>query len=121
MSEILDKRIIFTRLLARLILRANEIGFQAVIDQTKRTSAEAEENAKKGVGISHSLHCDGLAGDLLLYKDGKYLTNSEDYRDLGTFWKGLHPLARWGGDFRDAKGKAKPDGNHFSIEHNGVK
>jgi|SRR6187399_150528 len=124
MKELLEKRILFTRLFARLILRANEIGFQAVVDQTKRTQAEADENAKKGTGISNSLHNLGLAGDLLLFKNGEYLTDSQDYRDLGTFWKGLHPLARWGGDFTVKKRNEvipKPDGNHFSIEHEGVK
>jgi hypothetical protein len=122
MSELYEKRVIFTRCLARLIVRANEKpGQTCAIDQTKRTQAEADANAKKHTGISNSLHNLGLAGDLLLYYDGKYLKDSEDYRDLGTFWKGLHPLARWGGDFKDKKGAPDPDGNHFSIEHDGVK
>jgi hypothetical protein len=32
---------------------------------------------------------------------------------LGKYWKRQHPLCRWGGDFQD--------GNHYSLEHEGVK
>lgn len=61
-------------------------------------------------GIVGSLHELGLAVDLNLFKDGKFLANSADHKPLGDFWKSLHPLARWGGDF-----KPNPDGNHYSM------
>lgn len=115
-----EKRCLFTRLFAKLVVRCSELGYECAIDQVKRTDKEAEENAEAGSGIVNSLHILGLAGDLLLYKDGKYLTKSEDYEQFGIFWEGLHPLCRWGGRFKKG-GKPKPDGNHFSLEHNGVK
>jgi hypothetical protein len=90
-------------------------------EQTKRTQAEADLNAKKGIGISNSLHTIGLAVDLNLFIADKIQTNSEAYRPLGKYWKSLDPLCRWGGDFKDANGKPKPDGMHFSLEHLGVK
>lgn len=95
------------------------------LDQVKRTQAEANANAKSGAGISNSLHLSGLAADLILYLDDPktpaviehdYASRSEDYKILGEKWKTMHPLARWGGDF-----KSRPDGNHFSLEHNGVR
>ena len=54
-----------------------------------------------------------LAIDLNLFRDGAFLQSSEDHRALGEWWEKQHPLARWGGRFMD--------GNHYSLEHGGVK
>jgi hypothetical protein len=59
--------------------------------------------------MKDSLHYIRLAQDLNLFKDGVYLTKSEDYKRLGEAWKAFNPLNRWGGDFKS------PDGNHFSM------
>lgn len=61
--------------------------------------------------MSGSLHFIGLAKDFELFKDGVYLTRTEDYATLGTFWESLGNT--WGGRFGD--------GNHFSISHEGKK
>lgn len=66
-----------------------------------------------GMGIAHSVHRLRLAQDLNIFKDGQYTTNPEDYRPFGEWWKQQHPLARWGGDFKDY--------DHFSFEYGGVK
>lgn len=110
-----EKRCLFTLLIAKLIIWGEANGYNLAADQFKRTEAEAKANAKSGAGISNSLHLIPLAGDLLLYINGVYQTDSEAYRPLGEYWKSLHPLCCWGGDFK------KQDGNHFSLEHNGVK
>lgn len=78
--------------------------------------AEALVNNGKNNGVVNSVHSVGLAVDLNLFRDGIYLSSSEDHAKLGAYWKTLHPLARWGGDFRP-----RPDGNHYSFEYNGVK
>jgi hypothetical protein len=68
-------------------------------------------------GLKHmknSLHYEGLAIDIDLFKDGKYLTQTEDHRVFGEFWEGLHQDCRWGGRF-----KGCPDGNHYSINYQG--
>ena len=78
-------------------------------------------NTTAPTGFKGSLHPKRLAIDLNLFIDGKYQRSTKAHEKLGKFWKGLHPLCRWGGDFRDAKGKPKPDGNHYSIEHRGHK
>jgi hypothetical protein len=57
-----------------------------------------------------SLHYARLAIDLNLFRDGKYLSNTEDHVPLGEYWKSLHPNCRWGGDFSDVK-----DGNHYEF------
>lgn len=83
------------------------------IDEAKRSQAQAQANAKSGAGIANSLHLIPLAADFVLYIDGVYKTETSDYKALGMYWESLSPLARWGGHFKD--------GNHFSLEHNGVK
>jgi len=63
-------------------------------------------------GLKHmpkSLHYEGLAIDIDLFKNGIYLTSTEDHQSFGEFWEGLHPDCRWGGRFRD--------GNHYSLTY----
>lgn len=116
------KRCRFTAAVSKLIDFINsQPGYACAQDQVKRSSAEARANAAKGVGISNSLHLLGLAADILIYKDGVWQDKSEQYKFAGDYWKSLGPDHCWGGDFLDQYGRPKPDGNHFSIEHNGVK
>lgn len=123
MSELTlgQKQRLHVRLTSMLIEHAYLHGYELTWGQTTRTEAEAAANATSGAGIAKSLHIQKLAVDLNLFKDGHFLQNSEDHAPLGAFWKGLHPLCRWGGDFKDKLGRPKPDGNHYSIEHEGVK
>jgi hypothetical protein len=67
------------------------------------------------LGYSHpsSNHKQRLAIDFNLFKDGVFLQGTEDHRPLGEYWESLDPLCRWGGRFND--------GNHYSIEHEGIK
>jgi hypothetical protein len=58
-------------------------------------------------GSKNSLHCSRLAIDLNLFKDGKYLSSSDDHRELGRFWEMLHPQNRSGIRYRD--------GNHYEM------
>lgn len=53
-------------------------------------------------------HYQGLAIDLNLFVNDKYVTDGNDnaWKVLGNYWKSLHPECTWGGDFGDA--------NHFS-------
>lgn len=111
-----QKQRLFTRLVANLIEHAYEIGFELTFAEAYRTPEQARLNAQTGAGISTSLHISRLAIDLNLFKNGKYLTTSEDHRPLGEYWKTLHPLCCWGGDFRP-----RPDGNHYSLTHGGFK
>ena len=71
----------------------------------------AEAYRRKGVGNSWSLHRKRLAIDLNLFKDGRYLTSTKAHRRFGEFWERLG--GSWGGRFGD--------GNHYSLEHGGVK
>lgn len=77
--------------------------------------AEKILNNGKAGGITRSLHQERLAIDTNLFKDGKYLTASSDWKEIGEYWESLHPLCRWGGRFTN------PDGNHLSMTFEGVK
>lgn len=110
-----EKQRLFTRLVADLIKFAYAAGYELTFGEVLRRPAVAAENATKGTGIANSLHRLSLAVDFNLFKSGVYLTDSETHRPLGNYWKTLDPLCRWGGDF------ASKDGNHYSLEHDGVK
>lgn len=103
----------FTLLVAKLIEYAYSQGYELSFGEAYRTPEQAAANAKSGKGIANSLHCDRLAIDLNLFKDGTYLTSSESHRPLGEFWESLDPNCAWGGRFGD--------GNHYSYMHGGRK
>jgi hypothetical protein len=102
-----QKQSIFTFLVARLIIFANENGYELTFGEAWRTPEQAALNAKKGIGIVNSLHIKKLAIDLNLFKDGKYLSNTENHRILGEWWEKQHKHCRWGGRFND--------GNHYEF------
>lgn len=108
-----EARCLFTGMLPGLIKQAGYLGFECAAGEIQRDARVAVLNARAGKGIRNSLHLDGLAIDLHLYREGKYLANTEDHRALGEYWETLHPLCRWGGRFGD--------GNHYSLEWQGRK
>jgi len=96
---------------ALLIQEADKRGYQVTLGEAWRTKEQAALNAKAGTGTANSLHCERLAIDLNLFRDGKFLSASEDHRPLGEWWESLSPDHRWGGRFRD--------GNHYSLSIDG--
>ena len=104
----------FTKEIAYLILHAYELGLEVALDEgmERLTAKDPTSDHMKG-----SLHHLGLSQDVLLFKDGVYLTDTSQYEALGVYWeaRGVQhnlPLA-WGGRF--------DDGNHFSFAWNGKK
>lgn len=106
-----ERQSIFVKLVAQLIQKATEMGYELSFGETYRTPEQAILNAKAGKGTKNSLHCDRLAIDLNLFKDGRFLGSTEDHRKLGEWWEKLHPDCRWGGRFND--------GNHYSLSPDG--
>lgn len=104
---------LFARLVPGLIDKAHSLGFEVTLGEVWRSEYTATQYARNKLGIKMSLHRDKLAIDINLFRNGVYLTKTEDHRDLGEWWEGQHPLARWGGRFGD--------GNHYSIEYQGRK
>ena len=83
---------------AQLILWAYSEGYEVTLGHTLRCQ-------DCPVGKSNSLHKEKLAIDLNLFKDGRYLSATEDHKPLGEFWESLG--GTWGGRFND--------GNHYSL------
>jgi len=84
---------------------------RAFIDGYELTFGEAYRGDKQG-HMQGSLHYERLAIDLNLFVNGKWQDRDcPEWQELGAYWKSLHPLARWGGDF------AEKDLNHFSFAH----
>lgn len=108
-----EKQALFAQNMAKLIIEMNSKSFKPTLGEAYRTPEQAALNAKNGKGIAHSLHCDRLAIDInLLDKDGKYLTDKASYKQFGDYWKSLHPLNRWGGDFKNLV-----DSGHFEMQN----
>lgn len=111
-----EKQRLFCSLIGQFIVWCYANGYELTFGEAQRTQQQANANAVSGAGISNSLHIIRLAVDLNLFIKGVYQMNTEAYKPLGEKWKSMHPLARWGGDFQKL-----PDGNHFSLEHEGRK
>lgn len=109
-----EKQLLFTVMIAQLIYWADERGYRLTFGEAYRTPEQAARNAKTGAGIANSLHTQRLAVDFNLFINGQYQTQTEAYLPLGEFWESIG--GSWGGRF-----KSRPDGNHFSLEHNGVR
>lgn len=103
----------FTRLLTKLLDYAWIRGYQVTLGETYRPQETAELYALQGKGAKASLHPLRLAVDLHLFRNGTFLTRTEDHAALGTYWESLDADCRWGGRF------TRPDGNHYSLTWGG--
>ena len=88
----------FVRMVALLIQYATQLGYELTFGDAYATDGH----------IRGSYHYQRLAIDLNLFKDGEYLTETEDHKPLGEFWEQIG--GTWGGHWND--------GNHYSFgEH----
>ena len=94
----------FTRMVADLIIFAYDEGYEL-------TFGDAYRDPRVEYGHAESLHRSRLAIDLNLFKDQVYLTATDDHTPLGEYWESIG--GTWGGRFND--------GNHYSLENNGMK
>ena len=103
MYRLREKQSLFAKFLPILISYIYASGYEVTIGDVFATIGH-----KKG-----SFHYRKLAVDLNLFKDGNYLRSTKSHKVFGNFWKSLHPLCSWGGDFR------RKDGNHYSFGEKG--
>lgn len=108
-----EKQTKFAYMLGEFLLWCAAEGHQVTLGEAWRPDFLALEYAKRKMGVMYSLHSLRLAVDLNYFVEGKYQRRSEAYRVLGEKWESMG--GAWGGRFK------RPDGNHFSLEHNGVK
>ena len=102
----------FTMMVSLLIQYAYEQGYELTLgDAYRDPRVHGAVGSKESYSSSQSLHKSRLAIDFNLFKDGEYLTSTEDHKPLGEFWESIG--GTWGGRFND--------GNHYSMEHQGRK
>jgi hypothetical protein len=105
MAETLrQKQSRFVRMIADLINYAYEFGYEL-------TFGDAYRDDRCAYGQPFSLHKKRLAVDFNLFRDGKFLAGTEDHRPLGEYWESIG--GSWGGRFND--------GNHYSLEYEGMR
>jgi hypothetical protein len=85
----------FALAVGKLILFAYDKGFELTFGDTYPSLVKH---------IKNSFHGKGLAIDLNLFKDNKFLSQTSDHKELGDFWESLG--GTWGGHWGD--------GNHYS-------
>lgn len=109
-----ERQRLFCSLLPRLLDKIYEDGYACTIGDAYRDPRSHGAQGESGpYGRARSAHKNKLAIDLNLFKDGKYLADTESHRAFGEYWESLHVLCCWGGRFQD--------GNHYSIVYQGVK
>lgn len=102
----------FTLMIAQLIQYAYCQGYELTFgDAYRDPRVHGEVGEKLSYSSANSLHKQRLAVDLNLFRDGKFLTRTEDHRELGEYWEEIG--GAWGGRF--------DDGNHYSLEYQGRK
>lgn len=103
----------FVLMVAGLIEYAYSLGYEMTFAEAYRSPEQAALNAKSGKGIANSLHTQRLAIDLNLFLGGEWMETTADHELLGVWWESMG--GTWGGRF------SKPDGNHYSLEWQGIK
>lgn len=97
---LIDLQHTFARLLPWLLDEAHRMGYEVTLGECWRP----RETRRR-------LHSHRLAVDLNLFRDGQYLTNTQDHAPLGAKWESIG--GAWGGRFND--------GNHYSLAWGGMK
>lgn len=112
METLLQKQQRFSRMVAQLIQKATELGYNITIgDAYRDPRVHGEQGVKKSYSEAKSAHKHRLAIDLNLFKGNQWLQKTEDHKQLGEYWESIG--GSWGGRFND--------GNHYSLEHGGIK
>lgn len=102
----------FARMVGRLIDQAYSMGYEVTLGDAYRDfRLHGAMGEKKGYSAARSCHKLRLAIDINLFKDGVFLEHTADHKQLGEWWESQG--GTWGGRFSD--------GNHYSLEHDGVK
>lgn len=98
---------IFALNIAQLIVIIFKHKFTCTLGEAWRPQWVAERYAKQGKGIRKSSHCNKLALDINLFKNGIWLKKTVSHEVFGGMWESMHPNNRWGGRYSD--------GNHYEM------
>lgn len=91
----------FLQDVADLIKQAAALGFVVTAGELWRSHEQQEIYVKTGRSRTmKSNHIRRLAVDLNFFKDGRLTYDLTVLKPLGDYWESLHPLNRWGGNFK---------------------
>lgn len=106
--------------MARLILHIDSLGYSVKVpteggwtrclDEQKRFVCEGKSKTM------NSLHLEGRATDLVLFKNGRPIFGGEEFRALGEFWESLGAECKWGGRFHNPERFLAEHGRDFDPE-----
>ena len=106
-----EARCAYSLCFAELVIAAHAMGFDVAFDEV---TVHLTPKNPTGNHKANSNHYIGLAGDLVLYRQGVYLTETAEYEKIGLAWEEMGKLKGldlvWGGRFSNS------DGNHFSMK-----
>lgn len=109
-----QKQVKFAQMVAALIARAFELGYEVTLgDAYRDPRVHGEVGESKGYGHPKSCHKIRLAIDLNLFREGVYLQGEKGYKELGEWWE--LQGGTWGGRF------SQSDPNHYSLSWEGMK
>lgn len=105
----------FVFLLAQLITWVyGHKGWELTLSEGYVGDTDAKDGDYDGPHMKGGAHYTRLGQDLNLWIDGQWIRGHHAAWDaIGGYWLSLHPLCRWGGEFRTR------DWNHFSLFHEG--
>jgi D-alanyl-D-alanine dipeptidase len=111
LATLSDKQCQFAGMVGRLLVYAASLAIRAKVTTWFRSLAEQQALlARKATRTLLSKHRDGLAVDLaIIDRDGKYLTDSPLYQQLGEYWESIG--GTWGGRW-----KTLHDRDHFEFK-----
>lgn len=106
-ETLLQRQQRFAEMSAKLILKAIELGYQVTLgDAFRDPRVHGKFGERKAYGAPTSFHKLRLAIDLNLFRNGIFLSKTEDHKELGEWWESQG--GTWGGRFQD--------GNHYSLD-----
>lgn len=113
--SLLQKQQAFSRMLGQILAFIHSHPSWAVtMGEGYVAQTDAADGDYDGPHMRGGAHYNKLGQDLNLFVEGVYVAGAHPaWDEIGTTWKGLNVLARWGGDF------ASKDFNHISIFHEG--
>lgn len=110
--SLFQKQCLFAKMVPRLLDYIHSKGYECTIgDVFRDPRVHGHVGTKLGYGHARSAHKNKLAVDINLFREGKFLTATSDHEPIGVWWESQG--GSWGGRFND--------GNHYSLEHAGVK
>lgn len=106
----------FAGMAARLILRAQQLGYDVTLGEAWRPPRHAALYDQIDPRSKNGMHVMRLAIDLDLFRGGVTVPNHEP---LHEWWENLHADCRWGGRFADPKSGCQNQESHYCICYGG--